>query len=347
MILPAGHSTKYLADYRDGKIAMGLGLDCELDNHLRFKRGQLNMFLGHDNVGKSYFMKWYFLALATNHGLTFCLFMDEDYHGKVMRDLVQMYTGKSFMDLHHKEIRRAEMKLEMHFKFIDNQKRYEPKEITSLFLDSDSDVLLIDPWNALKMDLTYGDNYNVLNELKMITKNTNKTIYVNLHPNSASGRLGAVYPKDHIWAGQVRLPLKSDAEGGKAFANKADDFVVIHRLISHPDMWMKTLVEVVKVKDVDTGGKPTLFETPVLLDYNFGRGFLVGSSRKDVIKRPEVKQAKIEEKPVVEEKPNLEPTQDLKNDFQSMAAFRPDFDNQLPLSDRLDPWDELNTKAGF
>jgi hypothetical protein len=60
-----------------------------------------------------------------------------------------------------------------------------------------------------------------------------------------------------------------------------------------------------------------------------------------------IKQAKIEEKPVFEEKPNLEPTQDLKNDFQSMASFRPDFDNQLPPSDRLDPWDELNTKAGF
>ena len=333
MILKSGHSTKYLSDYLEGKIPMGLGLGCELDNHLRYKKGQLNFFLGHDNVGKSYFMKWYFLALATNHRLKFCLFMDEDYHGKVMRDLVQMYTGKPFMDLLHKEVRRAEMKLETFFSFIDNSKRYEPKEITDLFLESQSDVLLIDPWNALKIEMSYGDNYNVLNELKMITKNTDKSIYINLHPTSASGRLGAVYPKDHQWAGQVRLPLKSDAEGGKAFANKADDFVVIHRLTSHPDMWKHTLVEVVKVKDVDTGGKPTMFETPVMLDYNFGRGFLVGHQRIDVIKRPEPpKQAEV-----------------FEHKKDSVSSWKPDFDNekQLPPTDKKlfndldDIWDTI------
>ena len=332
MILKSGHSTKYLSDYLDGKIPMGLGLGCELDDHLRYKKGQLNFFLGHDNVGKSYFMKWYFLALASNHGLKFCLFMDEDYHGKVMRDLVQMYVGKPFMGLSHKEVRRAEIKLETWFSFIDNSKRYEPKQITDLFLETEADTLLIDPWNALKIELTYGDNYNVLNELKMITKNTDKSIYINLHPTSASGRLGAVYPKDHQWAGQVRLPLKSDAEGGKAFANKADDFVVIHRLTSHPDMWKHTLVEVVKVKDTDTGGKPTMFETPVMLDYNFGCGFLVGTQRIDVIKRPEpTKQAELIE--------------DKKDAVQS---FRPNFDNekQLPPTDRKfndpdDIWDTI------
>jgi hypothetical protein len=333
MILPSGHSSKYLADYKDGKISMGLALGCALDDHLRFKRGQLNMFLGHDNVGKSYFMKWYFLALATIHGLKFTLFMDEDYHGRVMRDLVQMYTGTPFMSLTHQEIRKAEMKLEMHFQFIDNSKRYEPKQVTDLFLETESDVLLIDPWNALKMDMSYGDNYNVLNELKMITKTLDKSIYVNLHPTSASGRLGAVYPKDHQWSGQVRLPLKSDAEGGKAFANKADDFVVIHRLISHPDMWKHTLVEVVKVKDVDTGGKPTLFETPVMLDYNFGCGFLVGQERIDVIKRPTPPTTK----PMPETKPD------------AVASFKPDFDNekQLPPTDKKvfndpdDIWDTI------
>jgi hypothetical protein len=333
MILKSGHSTQYLTDYLDGKIKMGLGLDCELDDNLRFKRQQLNMFLGHDNVGKSYFMKWYYLALASQHGLQFCLFMDEDYHGRVMRDLVQMYTGKDFKSLTHKEVRRAEIRLEDWFKFIDNSQRYEPKQITDLFLESQTDVLLIDPWNSLKTDLSYGSNYEVLNDLKMITKNENKTIYANLHPHSASGRQGAVYPKDHQWAGQVRLPLKSDAEGGKAFANKADDFVVIHRLISDPLMWKQTLVEVVKVKDVETGGKPTMFEEPIMLDYNFGRGFLVGKERKDVIKRPTP--------------PTTKPMPETNVD--AVASFRFDFDNekQLPPKDKKefndpdDIWDTI------
>ena len=335
MILANGHSTQYLTDLTDGKIPMGLGLGCELDLHLRFKFQQLNFFLGHDNVGKSYFMKWYFLALATQHGLTFTLFMDEDYHGRVMRDLIQMYTAKDYRALTHKEVRRAEMKIESLFKFIDNSKRYEPKELTDIFLESKTDVLLIDPWNSMKTDLSYGTNYEVLNDLKMITKNENKTIYANLHPHSASGRQGAVYPKDHQWSGQVRLPMKSDAEGGKPFANKADDFVVVHRLTSHPDLWKMTMLEVVKVKDTDTGGKPTLFETPIMLDYNFGHGFLVGMEKRDVIRRPNP--------------PTAKPLPEVKVD--AVASFKPDFDNerQLPPKDRInyDVWDGINKSVGY
>jgi hypothetical protein len=98
-------------------------------------------------------------------------------------------------------------------------------------------------------------------------------------------------------------------------------------------MWKQTLVEVVKVKDVDTGGKPTMFEEPVMLDYNFGRGFLVGKERKDVIKRPTPPTAKA----IPETK------------VDSVASFRPDFDNekQLPPTDKKvfndpdDIWDTI------
>jgi hypothetical protein len=82
-------------------------------------------------------------------------------------------------------------------------------------------------------------------------------------------------------------PLKSDIEGGKAFPNKADDFIVVHRLPQHPDMWMYTMVEVLKVKDTDTGGKCTRLDVPILLDYNFGLGFKINGidpiQRKNMI----------------------------------------------------------------
>ena len=291
MILNNGHSTKFLTDYRDGKIPMGLKIGCALDEYFVYKHNHLNIFLGHDNVGKTYFQLWYFLALATIHDLTFCLFCDENSAGKIMRDLVQMYCNKPFMDLTHKEIRRAEMKLENHFAFIDNTKRYEPKEVIDLYLASKQNTLLIDPWNSLKTDLSYSGNYDVLNELKMVTKEGTNSIFVNAHPTSASGRLGAVYPKDHMWNGQVRIPFKSDIEGGKAFANKADDFIVIHRLTSHQELWKFTMIEVAKIKDTDTGGKPTFQDQPIMLDYNFGLGLTCNGV--DVIKRPQVFQQKM------------------------------------------------------
>jgi hypothetical protein len=282
MILNNGHSTQYLNDYLDGKIPTGLKLGCDLDDFFVHKQGQLNVLLGHDNVGKTYFLEWYFLALATNHNLKFCLFMDENYQGKVMRDLIQMYSGKKFMDLTYNEVRRYETILENSFKFVDNTKRYTPDELLNIFDKAECDVHLIDPFNGLKTPMSYSSNYDVLNDLKHFTKN-GKTIYINAHPSSASGRRSAVYPEKHGWNGHVMPPLKSDIEGGKAFANKADDFLVVHRLTQHPELWNYTMVEVVKIKDTDTGGKPTLLNEPMMMDYNFGLGFKVRG--KDVIKR--------------------------------------------------------------
>ena len=296
MILENGHSTQYLKDYKDGLIPFGKKLGCDLDDYLTHKTGQFNIILGHDNVGKTYFIEWYFLALATIHDMTFTLFMDENYQGKVMRDLIQMYYGRKFCDLTHNEIRRGELKMENHFKFIDNSKRYTPDALINLFGESNTDNYLIDPFNALDTPMQYGSNYEVLNKLKMFTKN-GKTIYVNAHPSSASGRRSAIYPDKHIWKGHVMPPLKSDIEGGKAFANKADDFIVCHRLTQHPDMWKFTMIEVVKVKDTDTGGKPTTLDAPILLDYNHGLGLKCGYT--DVIKRPN------QAKPVVDVEANF------------------------------------------
>lgn len=282
MILANGHSTQYLNDYLDGKIPTGLKLGCDLDDYYLHKQGQLNIILGHDNVGKTYFLEWYFLALATNHDLKFCLFMDENYQGKVMRDLIQMYAGKKFMELSYNDVRKYETILEQNFKFVDNTKRYTPDELLNIFDKAECDVHLIDPFNGLKTPMSYSSNYDVLNDLKHFTKE-GKTIYINAHPSSASGRRSAVYPEKHGWAGHVMPPLKSDIEGGKAFANKADDFLVVHRLTQHPDLWNYTMVEVTKIKDTDTGGKPTMLNEPMMLDYNFGLGFVIRG--KDVIKR--------------------------------------------------------------
>ena len=282
MILNNGHSTQYLNDYLDGKVPTGLKLGCDLDDYYVHKHAQLNIILGHDNVGKTYFMEWYFLALATNHNLKFCLFMDENFHGKVMRDLIQMYAGKKFMDLTYNEVRRYETILEQNFKFVDNTKRYTPDELLNIFDKAECDIHLIDPFNGLKTPMSYSSNYDVLNDLKHFTKN-GKSIYINAHPSSASGRRSAIYPEKHGWSGHVMPPLKSDIEGGKAFSNKADDFIVIHRLTQHPDLWNYTMIEVVKIKDTDTGGKPTMLNEPIMMDYNFGLGFKVNG--KDVIKR--------------------------------------------------------------
>ena len=60
-ILKKGSDIQYLYDFKDGKIKMGMGIGTELDKYMRLKRGELCIFLGHDNVGKTYVINWLFL----------------------------------------------------------------------------------------------------------------------------------------------------------------------------------------------------------------------------------------------------------------------------------------------
>jgi len=283
MILNNGHSTEYLNQYKEGKISLGLGIGCALDDYIRFKRRQLNIVLGHDNVGKSYWMEWYFLALATNHGLKFTIWMGENSSGQVMRDLIQMYSGKQFKDLSFKELRAHEKTIEYYFKFVDNSNMYKPKDMLDIIGSTDCDVGFIDPFTGLDRGMQHSDNYEFLNQTRQFCNQLNKTLYISTHPNSESGRSGMLYPQEHKWFGHLKPPLKAHIEGGKPFLNRCDDMLVIHRLVKHPDMKYQTMIDIEKIKDRDTGGQQTELGMPLLFEFNNGLGFKIGGI--DPIKR--------------------------------------------------------------
>jgi hypothetical protein len=62
------------------------------------------------------------------------------------------------------------------------------------------------------------------------------------------------------------------------FPNRVDNFICLHRLISHDKLWMMTEVHVYKIKDKETGGKPTMLGEPLRFDYNSGLGFVIGGN---------------------------------------------------------------------
>ena len=124
-----GDAIQYLIDYRNGKIVKGLGIGCSLDDHLRFKRKQLNIILGHDNVGKTYWINWYFLTLAIKHGLKFCIWSGENQKGQILRDMIQMYLGEKFTTIPESQIINTATYLEQFFDFLPNDVLYKPNEI--------------------------------------------------------------------------------------------------------------------------------------------------------------------------------------------------------------------------
>ena len=272
-ILEKGSDNEYLLDYKHDRIPKGLGIGCELDKHLRFKRGQYVGILGGNNVGKTFFATWYFLTLSIQHNLKWGLWMDENKKGRVMRDLIQFYTGKYLKQLKDSEIIETAGIIEQWFFFIDNKQMYKPKEILTLFESENPDGVLLDPFNQLDMPVGYSENIPFVRSIKNWCKVNDTTLYLTMHPNTEAGR--RMYPDRHDWEGQPMMPLKHNAEGGSSFSNMSDDWINLNRLTKLESMKYITMVDIDKIKDVDSGGCVTNSDFPLMFHFNNGLGFEV------------------------------------------------------------------------
>ena len=274
-ILKKGSDNKYLLDYKHDRIKKGLGIDCRLDDHLVFKRGQYVGVLGGNNVGKTYFMAWYFLCLTVKHGLRWALWMDENKKGRALRDLIQWYSGRPLKQLSDDEIIYYADIIEQSFFFVDNSKIYKTDDLLSILESVNPDGVLLDPFNQLDRPVGYSENITFIRGLKHWCKTKDITLYLTMHPKSESGRKSHEYPKGHDWEGQQQMPNKHNAEGGSIFSNMADDWINLNRFNKLESMKYYTMVDIDKVKDVDTGGSMTLNDFPIMCHFNRGLGFKI------------------------------------------------------------------------
>ena len=116
---------EHLNSLRDGTFQLGLGLNCELDSHLRYKKSNLVVMAGHANVGKTLSIIFYFTALAKKHGLKFAILSSENEIGSLKDDVITMYTGKKIVDLDTSTFEYAHYWLNEHFKFINFEGFFE------------------------------------------------------------------------------------------------------------------------------------------------------------------------------------------------------------------------------
>jgi len=275
MILQKDFGLKYLEDFREGKIKEGLGIGFQpIDKHLRFKNGQYNIFIGLDNVGKTDFILWWFEMIALMHDKRCVLWSGENSPEQQKRKLMQMYLGQSIKDVDYKSMQKAKMVIEHHFDWVDIKETYSHHDLLDIYANSGSDIFLIDPFNGLRHDHKipqFERNYEFSNDVRKFCNKENKTLYLNAHVISEASR--TVYPVKHPLVGYSKPPIKSFIEGGQPFANRADDFYIIHRIVNHPSLMYITQLEVVKVKDTETGGTPTMKDDPICFEYNYGNGF--------------------------------------------------------------------------
>ncbi len=265
---------QYLQDYHAGKISKGLGVGSnKLDEAIRFKQGQLTIINGLDNVGKTIWILWYYLALSVKHNLKWCIYSGENKSGQLVRQLIQFYTGKRLQDMELSDVFRVELQIAQWFTFIDNSNFYKSKALFDIFKDDNYDGCLIDPFTGMDREYTHAANYDFLNECRSFCNQTGKSVYVNTHVVSEAAR--RTYPEGHDYAGYASPPSKSQSEGGQPFGNRTDDFITIHRLVGHPIRNYITEVYIRKIKDTETGGKVTAIDDPLDFEFNSGLGFTI------------------------------------------------------------------------
>jgi hypothetical protein len=256
---------------RLGNVEKGYQIGNEKwDEHILFKRGQFNMVNGHDNVGKTDVLLWYFVCLAKQHNLKFNIYSSENTHRSQVFKLFNFWTGKR-MDkdflTDERGFQNTINEITDCFKFIRADQRYSSNQILDIADKHRADGLLIDPFNSLTTESNnkHQEDYDTCANIRIFCDTTNTTTFVNAHLVTQAAR--NVFPKDHEHEGHLRPPEKADTEGGQKFANRADDFWSIHRMTQHPELWSTAEVHVRKIKETITGGSTTQRDNPILMKW--------------------------------------------------------------------------------
>lgn len=262
----------YITQKRNGTFEMGKKTGFpKLDEYFRFKDSQLDMVLGHDNAGKS-IVSWYFALLdAYFNDATYIIFAGENRTGAVKAKLVEYYMCKNIENANDSEIENAKKWVEDRFALIRNDESYSYTDMINIgrkmltqdkYTKKKPTKFIIEPYNVLEKETKneHQYDYKAMLEIRLFIRQTGIGVLLNLH--AATEALRKTYPKEHDYYGYTMPPNKADAEGGGKFPNKADNFLVVHRMADHPTEWIWTELHVQKIKESETGGKRTFKNEP-------------------------------------------------------------------------------------
>jgi hypothetical protein len=261
---------KMIEDFVSGKIPVGLDTGCEkIDQHFRYKK-DLTIFNGHSNVGKTTVCMYMMVNASVRHGWKWVVYSSENTTWSVKMTLMEFAVGRAVGSMNYDQRKTAYKWVNDHFTVINNSQVYSYSDII-LFIEkvrtlSEIDAAFIDPYNSLKIE-NNGNNigvhdyhYEAISEFLTYATSKNMAVWVNMHAvTEAQRRKGE--------DGLPIAPFAEDTEGGGKFVNRADCFVTIHRKIQagDPDVRRTTEIHVRKVREVKTGGSPTPYDDPILI----------------------------------------------------------------------------------
>jgi len=262
-----------LQDIRTGKIKEGLKLGFPtIDEWMRFKFGNFNIILGHANSGKTTLTLFFMLLYSIKHNIKWLVYSSENEPYSIIKKLIEFLAVKPINKITEDEFNKHKEFIFDHFKFIDINELHTYKSLIDLATVIKNaweyQGFLIDPYNSLLKDRDtlkgisgHDYDYQATSEFRVFCKKHNVSIWLCTH--AATEALRMKHNQNEDYAGHPKPPMASDVDGGGKFVNRADDFMVIHRYIQHPTDWMYSHIHIRKIKDIDSGGRPTALDTPI------------------------------------------------------------------------------------
>jgi twinkle protein len=229
------------------------------DGIFKFFPGQLTIVTGIPSHGKSGFIDHILVLLARVHGWKSAVFSPENpqYEMWVIRllEIAKKRTFFGFDGIPANEIREAVTALAQYFYLIQPSENFTLDVVLAtaktLLRRFGINVLVIDPWNNLEVQLQRGESETsytarVLVKLRMFARQTGIHIILIAHPRKMSKDIN----------GEYEVPTAYDISGSAHFYNVADNILSVYREMpregSDPSD-CKTTVYVQKVKTKYTG----------------------------------------------------------------------------------------------
>lgn len=274
-LLPNESSIPYLQRALKGKYydTGKIGVD-EIDKYLRFKDGEFIVVTGHANVGKTHTLMYLMLLQSYYQQKRWLVYSSENEAHSLKRKLLEFLISKPIQAMNEEIMYRKLDWINHHFQFIDGNKLFNAFDLLET-MEGVRDAFeytgaLIDPYNSLTTDQKklgktgmHEYHYEVASAIRVFAHKNNVTTIVNTHPVTEAMR--KLHFGSHQYAGLPMPPNTSDIEGGGKWGNRADAVVVIHRYAQHETDWIYTHIHVRKVKEMETGGRPTPINDPICL----------------------------------------------------------------------------------
>ena len=271
------HDLEWINDFANGKIEKGLSTGFpKLDKYFLFKK-EFTIINGHSNVGKTTMALYLMVSASILHGWRWIIYSSENKTASIKMRLMEFLVDMPVSDMHYEERTAAYKWVNEHFTVISNDQVYSYTDLLvfaeKLIRQEPYDGFLIDPYNSLKTTISknaqlssHEYHYEAASEMLTFSVSNNIAVWLNTHSITEAQRI----------TGPDGLPVAPGAamtEGGGKFVNRADCFLTFHRKVQSDDYAIRTRTEihVRKQRNQETGGSPTPYMDPVLLEVNGSR----------------------------------------------------------------------------